>query len=234
MITIKYSWLSLKKIESQINFNHLYRPMRRVCLNKRCTWSQDINHYNQENFTNFARNKHFLEFELIVTYFLFSCLIVHVLSEQLFLEIPASHCPEVDIRWTHDEGNVQIRLWSSRHRAISGHSWGHLKPSYDRRSIFQAPAATSWAVAKSLACQKIARRPYEGSFSCGIRVSMLPFARLSWGHLVKSCHLRLYFVWSSVPSGIYCLTKTIRRKQEAARLSSEGNTTTWSSRNAIV
>ena len=99
---------------------------------------------------------------------------------------------------------------------------------------FQAPAVTSWAMAKSLACQRIARRHCEGSLSVCIRVSMLPFVRPSWEHLVKSCHLRNDFVWSSVPSGINRLTKTIRRKQEASRMSSEGNTTTWSPRNAIV
>jgi hypothetical protein len=100
--------------------------------------------------------------------------------------------------------------------------------------VSQAPAATSWAVAKSLACQKIAEGPCEGSFSCWIRVSNVPFVRPSWRHLVKSCHLRLYFVWSSAPSDSFRLTKTIRRKQDAARLSQEGNTTTWSPRNAVV
>jgi hypothetical protein len=44
---------------------------------------------------------------------------------------------------------------------------------------------------------KIAEGPCEGSFSCWIRVSILPFVRPSWRHLVKSCHFRLYFAWSS-------------------------------------
>ena len=65
--------------------------------------------------------------------------------------MPASHCPEVDIKWTHDEGKFSN---SALIVNTSGHSWGHLKPSYDRRCIFQARAATSWAMAKSLACQK--------------------------------------------------------------------------------
>lgn len=100
--------------------------------------------------------------------------------------------------------------------------------------VFQAPAATSWVVAKSLACQKIARRPCEGSFSCWIRVSILPFVRPSWGHLIKSCHLLFYFVWSSVPSGIFasrrqyegnkklpdCLMKVTRIREALAMPSS--------------
>ena len=29
--------------------------------------------------------------------------------------MPISHCPDIDIRWTHDKGNVHIRLWSRIH-----------------------------------------------------------------------------------------------------------------------
>jgi hypothetical protein len=46
--------------------------------------------------------------------------------------------------------------------------------------VSHAPAAASWAVTKSLACQNIAEGPYEGSFSCWIRVSILPCIRPSW------------------------------------------------------
>ena len=123
----------------------------------------------------------------------------------------ASHCPEVDTRWTHEYGNVLLRLWSWKHRDIREDILSHRMTA---GGVFQASAATSGAVAKSLACQKIARRPCEGLFSCLIRVSILPFVRPSWGHIVRSCHLRLYFVWSSVPSGIFRLAKTIRRKHE--------------------
>ena len=103
----------------------------------------------------------------------------------------ASHCPELDTRWTHDYENVQIRVWSYIHRAIREGIWSH------RMTIgwvSQASATTSWAMAKSLACQKNARRPCEGSLSCWIRVSDLPFVRPSCGHRGKSCHLRLYLV----------------------------------------
>ena len=62
-----------------------------------------------------------------------------------------------------------------------------------------------------------------------------PFLRPSWWHLVWSCRLRLLFMWSSVPSGSFRLTKTIRRKQEGCliflcwrhtlpKLTQDGNT----------
>ena len=75
----------------------------------------------------------------------------------------ASHCPEIDTRWTHGKGNVQIRLWSENHRAIRESILSHRMTA---GGVSQAPAATSWAVAKSLACQKIAEGPCEGTFSC--------------------------------------------------------------------
>ena len=75
----------------------------------------------------------------------------------------ASHCPEIDTRWTHGKGNVQIRLWSENHRAIRESILRHRMTA---GGVSQAPATTSWAVAKSLACQKIAEGPCEGTFSC--------------------------------------------------------------------
>ena len=75
----------------------------------------------------------------------------------------ASHCPEIDTRWTHGEGNVQIRLWLENHRVIRESILSHCMTA---GGVSQAPAATSWAVAKSLACQKIAEGPSEGTFSC--------------------------------------------------------------------
>ena len=117
--------------------------------------------------------------------------------------MPASHCPEVHIRWIHEYGNVQIRAWSQSHRAIREGILCHLIPSYDHRLSFSGSAGTSWALPKSLACQRIARRPREGSCSCWIRVSILPFVRPSWGYLIQSCHLRVNFVWSSVASGMF-------------------------------
>jgi hypothetical protein len=47
---------------------------------------------------------------------------------------------------------------------------------------------------------KIAGRHCEGSFSCWIRMPILRLVRPPWNHLVKSCRLRLNFVWSSVQS----------------------------------
>ena len=52
----------------------------------------------------------------------------------------------------------------------------------------------------------------------------------SWGHLVKSCDLRFYFEWYFFFNSV----KTIRGKQEGDWLSQEGNTATWSPRNAIM
>ena len=50
---------------------------------------------------------------------------------------------------------------------------------------------------------KIARRPCEGSISCWIRVSILPFVRPSWGNLVKSCHLWLPFMSKNCPKTLW-------------------------------
>ena len=45
-------------------------------------------------------------------------------------------------------------------------SWGHhLVPSYDHLLSFPVSAGNSWALPKSFACQNIAGRPCEGSFS---------------------------------------------------------------------
>ena len=111
--------------------------------------------------------------------------------------MPASHCPEVAIRWTHEYGNVQIRAWSQIHRVIREGILCHLVPSYDHPFSFSGSAGTSWALPKCLACHRIARRPREGSCSCWIRVSIFPFVRPSWGYLIQSCHIRVNFVWSS-------------------------------------
>lgn len=85
----------------------------------------------------------------------------------------------------------------------SGHSWGHLKPLFDRRWIFSGFGCNLVSVGNSLACPKIGGRPCEGLFSCWICMSILPLLKPSWGHLVKSRHLRLFSVWSSVLSGIF-------------------------------
>lgn len=106
----------------------------------------------------------------------------------------ASHCPEVEQRWTHDAGNVHLRRWSCKHRAIRVGIFSHRMTA---GGIYQASAVTSCVMTKSLACPKTAEGLYEGS--C-IRVSILPFARSSWSHLVRSCRLRSYFVWSNAQS----------------------------------
>ena len=88
----------------------------------------------------------------------------------------ASHCPEFESRWTHEYENVHIRVWSWKHRAIREAIFTHRVTA---GCILQASAATSWAKAKSLACKIIDRSPSEGSFSCWLRVSILPFVRPS-------------------------------------------------------
>ena len=36
-----------------------------------------------------------------------------------------SHCPEFESRWTHEYENVQIRVWSWKHRAICEANFTH-------------------------------------------------------------------------------------------------------------
>ena len=134
----------------------------------------------------------------------------------LHLFMQASHCPDVEPGWTHDGWNFQIRLWSCRHRGIREAILSH------RMTIggdFQASAATSGAVTKSLTCQRIPEASPDGSISCWVRVSILPFVRPSGVH--RECILsnRVNFVWSSVPFGIFRLPKATRRIHEAARWS---------------
>lgn len=105
-----------------------------------------------------------------------------------------------------------------------------------RKHIRPFVKAIEWPPMKFLRLRQQLRERWQNCWriSFWIRVSILPFVRPPWGQLVKLCHLRLNFVWSSVPSSIFRLTKTIRRKQEAARLSSKVNNITWSSSNAFV
>ena len=81
--------------------------------------------------------------------------------------ILVSHSPDFDCRWTHEIGNLQIRLWSGTHRDIRVDILSH---RVFIGVISQGSAATSGVVQKSLACQKIARWLPESSFSCWVRV----------------------------------------------------------------
>ena len=65
-----------------------------------------------------------------------------------------SHSPDFDCRWTHEIGNLQIRLRSRTHRDIRVDILSH---RVFIGVISQGSAATSGVVQKSLACQKIAR-----------------------------------------------------------------------------
>ena len=94
---------------------------------------------------------------------------------------------------------------------ISSHSWRHLQASSATGWVYPASAATSWAVEKSLACQKIADGTPERSFSCWFRVSNLSFVRPSRAHLVTSYHVRFYFLVWSLESCIFAS----RRQYEA-------------------
>ena len=72
------------------------------------------------------------------------------------------------------------------------------------------------------------------SYSCWLRVSILPFVKPSWGHLEQSCRHRVYLVYSSESSGNFRHTKAMRRKQEGIRCSYEGNPNSQCLRVAIV
>ena len=125
----------------------------------------------------------------------------------------ASHCPEFDNRWPHEFDFFQIRLWSWKHRHIR-------EAIFNNRMAFSygswASGATSCVMTKSLACQKNAGRLHECFPSWCIRAFIFPFACPSLGHLLPSCFHRIYLVKSSVPSGVFHLTKTIRTIPEAS------------------
>ena len=125
----------------------------------------------------------------------------------------ASHCPEFDKRWTHEFDFFQIRLRSYKHRHIREAIFNY------RMAFFRcswASAATSCVITKSLACQKNAGRLHECSPSWWFRVFIFPFAWPSWSLFLPSCFHRMYIVWSSVPSGVFHLTKTIRTNHDAS------------------
>ena len=73
---------------------------------------------------------------------------------KLRLVMLVSHSPDFDCRWTHEIGNLQIRLLSGTHRDIRVDILSH---RVFIGVISQGSAATSGVVQKSLACQKIAR-----------------------------------------------------------------------------
>jgi len=80
--------------------------------------------------------------------------------------------------------------------------------------VCKASSGTSWAVEKSLACQKICRWYCEIPIRDDIVCPICFIVRPSWGHLVPSCGLRFCFVWSSMSSDILRHTKTLWRKRE--------------------
>ena len=63
---------------------------------------------------------------------------------------------------------------------ISGHSWGHLKPSYDRRWSFSGSGSNFVSGGKILHAKELPK-----DLSCWFRVSIMPFVRPLWGHRVK-------------------------------------------------
>jgi hypothetical protein len=118
--------------------------------------------------------------------------------------MPASHCPEFDSRWTHDVRNIHIRVWSCVHLNIRVNIFIHRLTA---GRVFPASAATSCVGRKSLACQKTAEGTPEGSFSCPLRVFILPFVRPSRERLGESRHLRFYVAWSPVSPGVFVSRK---------------------------
>ena len=131
------------------------------------------------------------------------------------------------IRYPHDgltKGKIDTR---NQHDNEPSHSpwanlrgpWANLRHANDFGSPHEVPAETKKtqptvefsvsegisALPKSLVCRIFVQGPCEGSFSCWIRVYILPFVRPSWWYLIESCHLRINFVWSSVASGFFGL-----------------------------
>ena len=106
----------------------------------------------------------------------------------------ASHCPDFSSRWTHDEGNLQHREWSWRHRVIRDCILSHRVTA---GWVFKGSGATSGVFIKSLACQKIAEGLPEGASSCGLRVSFSSTVWPSWVHRVDILRVRVAIVFTS-------------------------------------
>ena len=106
----------------------------------------------------------------------------------------ASHCPDVCSRWTHDEGNLQHREWSWRHRVIRDCILSHRVTA---GWAFWGSAATSGVFTKSLACQKIAEGLPEGASSCILRVSFSSTVWPSWDHRMDILWVRVAIVFTS-------------------------------------
>ena len=106
----------------------------------------------------------------------------------------ASHCPDFSSRWTHDEGNLQHRDWSWRHRVIRECILSHRVTA---GWVFKGSGATSGVFIKSLACQKIAEGLPEGASSCGLRVSFSSTVWPSWVHRVDILWIRVAIVFTS-------------------------------------
>ena len=106
----------------------------------------------------------------------------------------ASHCPDVGSRRTHDEGNLQHREWSWRHRVIRDCILSHRVTA---GWVFWGSAATSGVFTKSLACQKIAEGLPEGASSCRLRVSFSSTVWPSWDHRVDILWVRVAIVFTS-------------------------------------
>ena len=86
----------------------------------------------------------------------------------------ASHCPDFESEWTHEYENVHIRVLSWKHRAIR-------EAIFTNRvtdgCIFQASAAIRERRQNLWHAKFFYQSPreFEGSFSCWLRVSILPF-----------------------------------------------------------
>jgi hypothetical protein len=99
----------------------------------------------------------------------------------------------------------------------SCHSWGHLLQSYDPRLNITSSGSNFMSGFKMFGMPKNSPKTLRRFIFVLICMSILPFVRPSWSHLVKSCSLRLFFVWSAMQSGVFSLKKTIRSKHENSR-----------------
>ena len=102
----------------------------------------------------------------------------------------ASHCPEDDTRWKHDDRNFHIRLWSWKHRAIRE---GILSHRMVAGGLSQAPAAASWAWQNLWHVKKF----QEGLAKMRFRIEFVSPSCPSWGHREGILSYRVVFVFSS-------------------------------------
>ena len=121
----------------------------------------------------------------------------------------ASHCPEVDTRWKHDDRTFHIRLLSWKRRAIRG---GILSHRMVAGGLSQAPAVTSWAAQNLWHVKKF----QEGLAKLRFRAEFVSPSCPPWGHREGILSDRVVFVFPSCDHRWH-------RASFASRIQYEGN-----------